>query len=265
MPPQNTQPSVMAPIPPAPKKRLSVSFNPRIIITVLLVVIGAMLFLWKPWDASPKATDRTISVTGEATVKAEPDEYMFNPSYEFKNADKAVALAEMTKKSDELVTEIKKLGVEDKDIKTNASGYEQGVYYPIIDSDSTSYTLSLTVTVSNRELSQKVQDYLITTTPSGAVSPLASFSEEKQNQIESQARDQATKDARAKADQSAKNLGFKITKVKSVDDGTGFGGIEPLLRGGAVSTDVAEASPQLTVQPGENELSYSVTVVYYIK
>src|SRR3990167_157592 len=265
MPPPNTQPPAMVPAPPAPKKQLSMSLYPRIIIAVLLVVIGVMAYLWKPWDLSPKATDRTVSVTGQATVKAEPDEYVFYPSYEFKNADKAVALAEMTKKSDELVAAIKKLGVPDSAIKTNASGYGQGIYYPVIDEGSTTYTLSLTITVANRELSQKVQDYLVTTSPSGAVSPLASFSEEKQNQLESQARDQATKDARAKADQSAKNLGFKITKVKSVDDGAGFGGIEPLLRGGAVSTDVAEASPRLTVQPGENELSYSVTVVYYIK
>ena len=254
----------MMPAPPAPKKQLSMSLYPRIIIAVLLVVIGVMAYLWKPWDLSPKATDRTVSVTGQATVKAEPDEYVFYPSYEFKNADKAVALAEMTKKSDELVAAIKKLGVPDSAIKTNASGYGQGIYYPVIDEGSTTYTLSLTITVANRELSQKVQDYLVTTSPSGAISPQTTFSEEKTKQLESQARDQATKDARAKADQSAKNLGFKITKAKSDDDGAGFGGIE-LLRGGAVSTDAAEASGQLTVQPGENELSYSVSVVYYIK
>lgn len=236
---------------------------------VLLIVIGVIVALWKPWQANIKASDRTISVTGDATVTAEPDEYVFSPSYTFKNADKQAALDEMSKKSDAVVAKLKSLGVGDKKIQTNSNGYAGGIYYPVDGSDGTqTYTLTLTITLNDKTLTQKVQDYLVTTGPTGEISPIANFSDAKTKALQSQARGNATKDARTKADQSAKNLGFKVSRVKSVDDSSGFGGpINYAQSSGAnslLTKDAGAPSPSLSVQPGENKLSYSVTVVYYI-
>lgn len=247
---------------PAPtNNHKSISFDIRFIVVILLVVIAAMLLIWKPWSNSVKA-ERTVQVSGEAKISATPDEYVFYPSYSFTNASKQVALAQLTKKSSVIVVKLKSLGVADSGIKTNANGSS----YPVIydqNTQDTSYTLSFTITVNSRELAQKVQDYLVTTSPEGTVSPQANFSDTKRKQLENQARDEATKDARAKAEQSARNLGFKIDKVKSVSDSTGFG-ILPLERG-AISSDLAKGQSQLQVQPGENDLNYSVTVIYYIR
>jgi uncharacterized protein YggE len=248
------------------KVRLNFTFDLKYVVVFLLVVIAIMLLIWKPWSTAA-TSDRTVSVTGESTLKAVPDEFVFYPSYHFKNADKEAALQEMTQKSDTIVDELVKLGVAEEKIKTDSSGYGD-VYFRAPDdpaSDETTYTLSLTVTASDKDQAQKVQDYLVTTQPTGSVSPQASFSEAKRNELESQARDQATKDARAKADQSAKNLGFKVGAVKSVQDGQGFdGGIYPMT-GGAEPAIAEDSKRQLAVQPGENELRYSVAVVYYVK
>lgn len=250
---------------PAPRKvKLNVSLDLRLITVVLLVAIAAMLVIWKPWS-STGTSNRTVEVTGEASLTAAPDEFVFYPSYEFKNADKEAALAAMTKKSDEVTAKLKELGVDESDIKTNASGYD----YPVFrddTSDEVTYTVQVTVKVGTLALAQKVQDYLTTTTPTGAVTPQADFSDQKRKELEAKARDEATKDARAKADQSAENLGFTVGKVKSINDGAGFGGSIPFLdRGAAEATDSAASTTQLTIQPGENELSYSVTVVYFIR
>jgi len=250
---------------PPNKNRLNLSLSWRLVCGLLLIAIIVMLVIWKPWQ-SAKTSDRTISVTGDTAIKAEPDEFVFSPSYEFKNADKQAALADLTKKNDELIAKLKGLGVTDKQIKTNASGYSNGTYFPTINGGASTYTLSLTITLNDKALTQKVQDYLVTTSPSGAVSPQADFSESKRKSLESQARDTATKEARAKADQSAKNLGFKVSRVKSVDDSGGFGGgPRPLINSSLDSGSAKTASPSLSVQPGENDLTYSVTVVYYIK
>lgn len=250
------------PIPPN-KHQLTLKLDFRIISLLLLAVIGALLFVWKPWQANPSARDRTVQVTGEARVTAEPDEFVFTPSYQFKNTDKAAALAELGKKSDQIVSELKKIGVPDNKIKSNADGYERGIYMPEAGDGSSLYNLSLTVTVTNRDLAQKVQDYLVSTSPTGAVSAQPNFSDEKRRQLESQARQAAAKDARKKAEQSAENIGYKIGKVKSVSDGSGFGPIMPL---DTLETSVdSSASTRLALQPGENELNYSVTVVYYIR
>lgn len=246
-------------------KKMQLSIDMRLIVGLLLIVIAVMLAVWRPWSAASSTNDRTVTVTGEATLTDKPDEYVFYPSYPFKNDDKATALAELTKKSDTVVAELKKLGVADSKIKTDSSNFDYPVYYDETTKQAT-YTLSLTITVNNTDLAQKVQDYLLSTTPSGIVTPQASFSDTKRKELENKARDQATKDARSKADQSAKNLGFKVAKVKSVTDGSGFGVMPYMTRGTAAVSDAktVDIAPSLSIQPGENDLNYTVTVIYYI-
>lgn len=265
---------------PKPNKAnsLTLSLNLKYLCILLLIVIVAMFAIWKPWSADTQDNSRVVKVTGVAKVTAIPDEFIFYPSYEFKNANKDAALAALTKKSDELTKKLKELGVPDNKIKTNSDGYsnpsvsvdaqtsEPGHIPP--QSQSSTYTLRMTITVGNKELATKVQDYLVSTTPTGSVSPQANFSDAKRKELEQKARDAATKEARAKAEQSAKNLGFRVGKVKSIDDGNGFGLFGGCSSGGicANASLKAEDSRQLSlaVQPGENELDYSVDVEYYI-
>jgi uncharacterized protein YggE len=235
----------------------------RVVIGILLAVIIGMLIIWKPWEPQIDAKTRTVSVTGQAKVTATPDEFVFTPVYQFKNADRDVALSELSKKSDGVVKELKQLGVADNKIKTNSSGYDYPVYNKE-DSSVPTYSLSLTITVDNKDLAQKVQNYLLTTSPTGSVSPQYTFSDAKRKELESKARDEATKDARSKAEQSAKNLGFTIGDIKTVNDGFNFGAYaRDGIAGGAGSTD--SSSAELKLQPGENDLTYQVSVVYFVK
>lgn len=237
----------------------------RIVSIVLLIIVLGMFALWRPWQTSTQ-TDRTISVTGQATVEAEPDQYTFNPSYEFKDTSKDKALSAMTKKSDEVVAGLKAIGVTDEDIKTNASGYDYPVYYNDSDTTDITYQLFLAVNVDNKELAQKVQDYLITTTPTGSVSPYPNFSEEKQNELEASAQTDAAKDARTKAEQMAKDIGFSLGTVKTITTEQP-GGIYPI----AMDASVGAAEPSrvttstMAVQPGQNEITYTFRIEYYIK
>ncbi|HSX32992.1 MAG TPA: SIMPL domain-containing protein [Candidatus Saccharimonadales bacterium] len=245
----------------SPRLRLALDY--RIICIVLVLIVVGLVLLWRPWHHATN-TSRTISVTGDATLTAEPDEFVFSPSYRLTETDPQTALSDLSKKSDAIVAQLKTLGVPNNKIKTNADSWSYPVYYS--DTSSQEYTLQLTVTVNNLALSQKVEDYLLTTSPSGEITPSADFSTSKQKSLQNQARDEATKDARAKAEQSAKNLGFKLGAVKTVDDSAGFdGGIAYPLAAGSNLTDSASSKSSLTVQPGENDLSYSVTVTYYIR
>jgi uncharacterized protein YggE len=250
--------------PQKPQNRNTLTLDYRFVCLALLAVIIAIVCIWKPWHAS-NSKDRTIQVTGEATVTAEPDEYAFTPAYTFTDADKQADLTNLAAKSTEVVAKLKSLGVANSKIKTNADNWS----YPVYDSNNApTYRLQLTVTVSSKELAQKVQDYLLTTSPSEAITPQASFSDSKRKALENQARDTASKNARAKADQSAKNLGFKVSNVKAVEDGAGFGGIAYPMGAKTMALDAASGqatAPSLSVQPGENDLNYSVTVTYFIK
>lgn len=250
---------------PGWRRRLPVILLSTGLVVALLVIA---VLATKLTSGNGGNDGRTISVTGEAIIKDTPDQFVFYPSYAIKNADKATALSEMTKKSEAVIAGLKQVGVDDKDIKTDSNGFEAPAYperMPAGDA-SFNYNLQLTVTVGNKDLAQKVQDYLLSTTPSGAVSPQPGFSDAKRKTLEAKARDEATKDARSKADQSAKNLGFTVDDVKSVDDGTGFG-VQPYdakaMSGSAMSFDASTSS--MAIQPGQNDFQYSVTVVYTIR
>ncbi len=247
------------------KAKLRVSLDYRFIIVILLLIIAGMLIIWRPWVRS-HVSDRTIDITGEATLQATPDEYVFTPSYDFTNVDKQTALNQLTEQSNTIVSKLKSLGATDNQIKTDTSGSEPYYTFVTNSDNSSTYTLQLTVTVDSASLAQKIQDYLATTSPSGAVSPDVNFSDAQQKSLDSQAREAATKDAKSKAEQTANNLGFKLGAVKSVTDGSGFGEPLPFAAGTNIATNTSGSAqqPALTLQPGQNKLDYSVDVVYYI-
>ncbi len=242
-------------------KQTGIHLDFRVIIASLLLVILAMLLIWKPWSTVTNK-DRTIQVTGEATIKAAPDEFIFMPTYNFPNSDKSAALTALTAKNNELIAKLKGLGVTDTQIKTNADSWSYPIFTSSTDATPT-YTLRVTLTIDKKDLAQKVQDYLVTTSPTGEITPQAEFSDSMRKKLGDRARDVASKDARAKADQSAKDLGFKVSSVKMVQDGGGFGGSIYPLDAKSVANSADNSS--LRVQPGENDLNYTVTVTYYIK
>ncbi len=244
------------------KSSVTLKFDYRWISAVLLLVIIAMLALWRPWEARYDRDARTVTVTGESTVRATPDQYEFYPNYSFRSDDKAIARNQATAKSEELVNKLKELGVSANNIKTNINSY---LDYELPQSTGkTVYNLAVEVRVKDEALMQKVLDFIVTTDPEGGVTPQPTFSTEKRKQLETQARQNATREARAKADQSARNLGFRVADVKSVNDGAGFGGVMPMIGMAERNSDDAKQVAQ-GYAPGENELHYSVTVEYYIK
>jgi uncharacterized protein len=249
--------------PTVPAQKVQLSFDLRIVIAILVLVIAIMLGIWRPWSVNH--ADRTIEITGEAKISAEPDEYVFYPSYQADSANKETAIIELSKKSDAIVAKLKELGVPDNKIKVDTSGYDYPLYVKDGSSIST-YSLRITITTDAKDKAQKIQDYLLSTVPTGNVTPTGSFSDAKRKELESTARDQAANDAKTKAEQLAKNQGFTLGKVKSISDGSGFGGVMPLSASAMdVSTSTSAAPPTLSIQPGENDVYYSVSATYYIR
>lgn len=209
-----------------------------------------------------------MSVTGEAQIKAVPDEYVITPYFEYSNADRAKATEDLTKQGTEITAKLKELGVKDEQIKSNTNGYDR-YYTATTPSDNSASTLQLqyTITVDTKDMAQKVQDYLLTLKPKGQISPIAQFSEGKRKELESQARDKAIEDAKAKATKTAKQLGGKIGKVVTISDGSSYGGGPIAISGMASTMDIKEGvtTSSLPVQVGQDEFNYSVSVEYELK
>lgn len=130
------------------------------IVQLLLLVIIAGLLVWsQPWNSSEAKADRSITVTGESTVEADPDEFTFYPYFEATGMDQVALQTELTEKANAAVEKLKTLGVEEKDIKLDASSYDR--WYAEQDEKGT-LNVRLTISTTDSEITQEVQDYLLT-------------------------------------------------------------------------------------------------------
>jgi len=250
--------------PTTKEKSFTVSFNYQNLIWMLVILNVLTIFLWKPWDTS-SSTDRTISVSGEATIEAEPDRFQFSPQFELMDDSKDGVLDKASKKANEVVDGLKALGVEEKDIKLNSSSYDDWWYS---EDDDTNYAyVNLTVEANDKDFAQEIQDFLLTTEPEGQITPWPTFSEDKQAELEQQARTQAIADARAKAEQSATELGAKVGEVITISEGNGFGDypIAYAVEDTALSSEGSDEVRSLPILPGENEYTFTLSVVFALK
>ncbi len=233
---------------------------------LLLIVITGLLVWSQPWNETGSASgeQRKLTVSGESTIKAEPDEYLFTPYFEAKGTDKEALKKDLNDKANAAVAKLKELGVEDKNIKVDSSSYDYWFYEQ--DQEGT-LTVSLQVTVADKAKAQEVQDYFTTLDLEGQLTPQATFSTSKRKELEKQATDKAIEDAKGKAEQQAKLIDSKLGKVIEVSQGSGNLPMPIDFRGGAelsLSADSAKAS-SLPVMPGENEFTWAVSVTYELK
>jgi uncharacterized protein YggE len=245
--------------------------NLKFLVVALAVIILIMFGLWRPWE---EADARTIEVTGEAELTAEPDEFIFNVTYQKVARDQKTAIAAVSALGNEVASRLKELGVEEKKITTNVSSNSSGGYepeMPVVDdkrgdkrqNDDSSFVavFNIRVVVNDKALAQKVTDYIATTPTEHAVTPEYTFSSKKRQELEAKARSIALLDGKKKALETAKALGVELGKVQKVSEVKWGGGIVP-LEGQAIRSD-ATSSP--IVFPGEQEIRFSVTITYKIK
>lgn len=230
---------------------------------VLILVILGLLIWSKPWDSSGTSSlTRTIKVSGESTIEAEPDEFVFYPYFEMEGTDQEAMKESLTTLANQAVDELKQLGVDENKIKLDASSYDRWYW---VDGEKGILTVSLTVTVDNKDKAQEVQDYLLTLDVKGQLTPQAVFSKSKQKELDAQAVEEASTDARAKAEAQAKLFGAKLGDVVSVEQGSDT--VFPVAFDGraAIAEDIALENSSLPVLPGENDYTQTVNVTYELK
>jgi len=244
------------------------------IIAVGALVVGllagpALAAMVNPPTYTPTAgagtdqpAEHTLSVTGEGKVTLTPDIAtvqlgVITEKPSAKAARQAAATA-MTN----VVDAIRKLGIEDKDIATASISLSPVYNYPNNATPTIrGYQLQNTVTVTVRNLDQ-LGDLLDNSVVAGATTINGiSFDVADRAAAESQAREAAVKDARAKADTLASGLGVRITGVASVSEQVST----PVWYGRNVAGEaIAGADAQTPVMPGTTDVTIDVNVSYLI-
>ncbi len=225
---------------------------------------------------NPNST-HTVAVSGHGEVIAVPDTGSF--SFSVTETAKVVADAQnaAAKKTNDIITALKALGVDEKDIQTQ--GYNTYPKYnyntpnlcvggacrggtPVI----VGYEVSQSITVKVRKTADAGSILTkVGTLGASNISGL-NFTIDNPDMIQTQARDKAIANAKTKAGILAKSLGIRLEKIVNFDES---GNPRPILYGGIQTMDAKSASVGSGVSPqiptGENKLTSDVTLTYEIE
>ncbi len=229
---------------------------------VLIIALGA--FYFKPWQSTK---NETITVTADGKVETTPTIAKITASLESKNQNIDLARAENEKKSTDIISKLKDLGISEKDIKTQSvsagPSYEnQIMIYPAPPRPTTnSFSSSLEITIRDFSSADKVIATLTAAGASNLYGPNLTVDDEKLEKAKSEARNKAVENAKTKANELAQASGRKVGKVISIKEGGDFGIPMPIYaRSSAELQDKAS-----TIQPGQNDVSITLSVDFALK
>ena len=237
--------------------------------TLLILVVGSIVITALAMANKTNEQDR-FAVTGSGTVYAKAD--IANIEVGLKTEVKktaAEATTESTKKMNEIIAEVKKLGIDEKDIKT--TNYNLNPVYNYTNQkgqELVGYEVTQNLTLKIRELS-KIGDVIAKTTEKGANQiGNINFTIDDEFALKNQARELAIQKAKEKATLIAKQSGMRLGEVKSVSENSDQ--MPPIMfsysnakmdLGAGVSNEAIAPS----IQSGQNEIKVEVTLIYEVK
>jgi uncharacterized protein YggE len=246
------------------------------LLVALLAVVLVYVLSSIRYVGAGIAPGNTISVSGYGESYSTPDIATFSYSVVSEKPTVEAAQADATAKANAVTAYLKSAGVDEKDVQTSNYSinpqydYTQGIctngYCPGGKQTLRGYEVRQTTTVKVRDTA-KAGDILagIGTKGTTEVSGLQfTFDDPQQGQLE--ARGKAITDAKAKADELAKQLGVSLVRVVSFNENSG-GMPTPLSYRTDMASGVANESkavaPQLSV--GQNKVTDNVSVTYEIR
>lgn len=261
-----------------PKRMSDMHFGKKILMTLVgVLLVYVIIFVGtlmrnniKKYDTIGVAdqTDRTISIDGFGKVTGANDIAM--TTIGFSNTDKDVSKAQADNKRvmDQVMADLKKMGVADKDLRSDYSIYPDYNYTEKGGKEFRGYRVTNNVTVKIRDLS-KIADVLTLVSKYGATEVNGlSFTIDDPENLKMKARDKALVDAQLKARKLSRALGIELEalvayseyEVGAVDySGSNF-------RGASMSASADSMAPAVPeIASGSKEVSMNVNLIYKIR
>ncbi|MBI5221367.1 MAG: SIMPL domain-containing protein, partial [Candidatus Magasanikbacteria bacterium] len=207
--------------------------------------------------------ERTIIVNGYGKVSGNNDIAMTTIGYSNTDKDVAVAQANNKKVMDQISTELKKMGVADKDLQNNYTIYPNYNYTQQKGQELIGYQVSNQLTIKIRDLT-KIPDILSLAGKYGAteVSGL-NFTIDDPENLKADARAKALIDARVKARDLAQKLGVNIGSVVAYNEFEGGTG-GPVYSMKNLDAAAGVGGGPEVVSSGSRDVEMNVSVTYEI-
>jgi uncharacterized protein YggE len=228
---------------------------------MLAVVLGPALAPRPARGEDGTEPDRTISVAGTGIVTTVPDVADLHVGVVIQRATVKEARAAAATAMEGVVKALRAAGVAEKDIRTTTLSLQ-----PVYDYDTngkapkiTGYEMRNGVVATVRDLEKLADAVDGALVSGGSTLDGITFRVDDPSGAEGQARTQAMKQARAKADALASAAGVSIIGVASISEQSAPTPW-PVPYQGALRADEASTP----ILPGTSEISVSVSVVYLI-
>lgn len=204
--------------------------------------------------AAARAAERSITVTGEATVSVAPDNANIRLGVTSQGKNAREASEANARQMTNVLAAIKEAGVADRDVQTSRLSlqpqYEQGKAGP---ARLLGFQVTNQITIRIREI-DKFPGILDRAIAAGANEMSGiEFVVSEQSKLLDQARDDAVSDARRKAELYAKAAGVKLGPVTSITE-EGSSPPRPVVQ--------AMRASAVPVAPGEQLLRAAVSVTF---
>ena len=245
-----------------------------LVVLAVFLIVETLSALKDLQGVNPAYNSVSVSGVGEAVSVPDVATFSFTVSSDAETA--SGAQGQVTKKIDGILSGLKTLGIEEKDIKTtNYSVWPKYTFEPTICSPSfcpptkqvpDGYTASHSISVKVRKTGDAGSALALVGEEGATDISGISFTVDDPDKIINEARAEAIRDAKEKARLLAKNLGVRLVRVVSFYDNTGGGPMPYYAEGmGGDMMVRTSAAPAPTIPTGENKVTVSVTVTYEIR
>lgn len=248
-----------------------------LMVALTVLVIVSIISLGKGWrfiGAGLNATN-VITVSAEASIDAKPT----GGTITFTQRSDAKTAKEAEDKRNQIVAKaiaaVKAVGIDEKDITTTSINRSEKYEYNNAPCDRgycpstptvVGYDAYQMVTIKVRETEKltSVIDVLRDAGVTQVDGPNLGFQDEELEALQADAREEAIKKARAKAEMLADQLGVEIVRVTSFNEG-GDRGYMPYMAMKAMDVMESGSAAPSVIPVGDSKITSSVTITYEIK
>jgi uncharacterized protein len=240
---------------------------------VPVIIFFVLLFVFAKWGPAINFSTTTqvkgdaFIASGEGKVSVTPDIAKISLGIQETGSSLKTVQSAVNTKSKTLTDAIKRLGIDEKDIKTSSYNVYPQYDYTTPTQKITGYQVSTSYQVTVRDF-DKVNDIVVAATGAGA-NTIGNVSFELSDSIKTEkmneARAEAVKVAKTKAEGLAKAAGITLGKIINVSENQSNDPVRlmaiPAAGGGSGDKSIAQPD----IQPGQTEINITVSLSYEVR
>lgn len=231
------------------------------LVLVFAIILGLRFIPTIPLSSTVTQKQADFSVSGTGKITAIPDIATISLGIQISKPTVKSAKDEVNRITNQAVDTLKKLGLAEKDIKTENYSIYPEYDYSAGRSRISGYRVSSNLEVTVRDL-EKVNDVIDQTANLG-INTLGNISlkvnDDQLKKLQQQAREEAVKEAKTKAENLAQAAGMKLGRIINVSESEPYSPRPVFL---AADAKTMQAGESTDIQVGSTDISLTVILTY---